>query len=132
MQKTRVWSLGQEDPLEKKTETHSSTLAWKIPWMEEPGGLQSMGWQKVWHEWVTFHFHNQYSWKRDSIKTEELFMCSGPFDIYGCGFPISSAKSHVQLWVSYGIGKCCQISSPKLKSLFCFWLLSGPKEGTLV
>ncbi|MES6394556.1 hypothetical protein U6W89_12005 [Cutibacterium acnes] len=39
----RVQSLGQEDPLEKEMATHSSTLAWRIPWMEEPGGLQSMG-----------------------------------------------------------------------------------------
>ena len=43
MQETRVQSLGQEDPQEKETATHSSTLAWKIPWTEEPGGLQSMG-----------------------------------------------------------------------------------------
>ena len=44
---TWVLSLGQEDPLEKEIVTHSSTLAWKIPWMEEPGGLQSMGSQRV-------------------------------------------------------------------------------------
>ena len=43
MQQTRVQSLGQEDPLEMEMAMHSSTLAWKIPWMEEPGGLQSMG-----------------------------------------------------------------------------------------
>ena len=48
-----VWSLGQEDPLEKEIETHSSTLAWKTPWMEEPGSLQSMGLQRVRHGWVT-------------------------------------------------------------------------------
>ena len=41
MQETQVRSLGQEDPLEEEMATHSSTLAWKIPWMEEPGGLQS-------------------------------------------------------------------------------------------
>ena len=46
MQETWVQSLGQEDPLEKEMATHSSTLAWKIPWMEEPGGLQSMGSQR--------------------------------------------------------------------------------------
>ena len=40
---TRVRSLGQEDPLEEETATHSSILAWRIPWAEEPGGLQSMG-----------------------------------------------------------------------------------------
>ena len=43
MQKTQVWSPGQEDPLEKEMATHSSILAWRIPWTEEPGGLQSVG-----------------------------------------------------------------------------------------
>ena len=42
MQETQVRSLGQEDPLEKEMAIHSSTLAWRIPWTEEPGGLQSM------------------------------------------------------------------------------------------
>ena len=49
MQETQVKSLGREDPLEKKMATHSSTFAWKIPWMEKPGGLQSMGSQRVGH-----------------------------------------------------------------------------------
>ena len=49
MQETWVPSLGWEDPLEKEMATHSSTLAWKIPWTEEPGGLQSMGSQRVRH-----------------------------------------------------------------------------------
>ena len=53
MQKTRVRSLGREVPLEKEMVAHSSTLAWKIPWMEEPGRLQSMGSQRVGHNWVT-------------------------------------------------------------------------------
>ena len=47
MQETLVQSLGQEDSLEKEMATHSSILAWKIPWMEEPGGLQSMGSQEL-------------------------------------------------------------------------------------
>ena len=47
MQETWVQSLGQEDPLEKEMATHSSTLAWEIPWTEEPGRLQSMGLQRV-------------------------------------------------------------------------------------
>ena len=50
MRETRVQSLGQENPLEKEMATHSSTLAWKIPWMEEPSRLQSMGSQRVGHE----------------------------------------------------------------------------------
>ena len=47
MQQTQVRSLGQEDPLEKEMATHSNTLAWKIPWTEEPSRLQSMGSQRV-------------------------------------------------------------------------------------
>ena len=50
MWETGVRSLGWEDLLEKEMATHSSTLAWKIPWMEEPGGLQSMGSQRVGHD----------------------------------------------------------------------------------
>ena len=50
MQETRVRSLGQEDPLEKEIATHSSILAWRIPWTEEPGGLQSPGSQRVGHD----------------------------------------------------------------------------------
>ena len=50
MQETRVQSLGREDPLEKEMEIHSSTIAWKIPWTEEPGRLQSMGSQIVGHD----------------------------------------------------------------------------------
>ena len=49
MQETWVRSLGQEDPLEKEMVTHSRILAWRIPWTEEPGGLQSMGSQRVGH-----------------------------------------------------------------------------------
>ena len=47
MQETEVQSLHRKDPLEKEMATHSSTLAWKIPWTEEPGGLQPMGLQRV-------------------------------------------------------------------------------------
>ena len=53
IQKTGVWSLGQEDPLEKGMATHSSILAWGIPQTEEPGDLWSMGLQRVRHYWVT-------------------------------------------------------------------------------
>ena len=49
MQETWVQSLGQEDPLEKEMAIHSSSLAWKIPWMEEPGKLQSVGSQRIGH-----------------------------------------------------------------------------------
>ena len=54
-QETQVQSMGWEDPLEEEMATHSSILAWKIPWTEEPGGLQSMGSQRVRHNWATEH-----------------------------------------------------------------------------
>ena len=58
MRETWVQSLGWEDPLEKEMASHSSTLAWKIPWTEKPGRLQSMGLQRVRHDWATsLHFH---------------------------------------------------------------------------
>ena len=54
VQETWIQSLGWEDPLEKGTATHSGILAWRIPWTEEPGRLQSMGPQRVRHSWATF------------------------------------------------------------------------------
>ena len=53
MQETRVPSLVWEDPLEEEMAACSSILAWRIPWTEEPGGLQSIGLQRVGHDWVT-------------------------------------------------------------------------------
>ena len=58
VQEIRVQSLGREDPLENQMATHSSILAWKSPWMEEPGGLQSIGSQRVGHD-ERLHFHFQ-------------------------------------------------------------------------
>ena len=60
MQKTWVWSLSWEDPLEKGMTTHSSILAWRIPRTEEPGGLQSIGSQRVRHDWATNTFTSTY------------------------------------------------------------------------
>ena len=66
-------SRGREDPLEKEMATHSSTLAWRIPWMEEPGGLQSMGSQRVvmaskqWIFWSSYKAIN---------RAEHLAFCS--------------------------------------------------------
>jgi len=57
MWETWVRSLGWEDPLEKEMAIHSSTIAWKIPWTEEPGRLQSMGSQRVGHDWATSLLH---------------------------------------------------------------------------
>ena len=56
IQETHIRFLGQDDPLEKEMATHSSILAWEIPWTEEPGRLQSMGSQRVGHDWATDTF----------------------------------------------------------------------------
>ena len=55
VQEMWVWSLGLKDPQKEGMATHSSILAWRIPWTEEPGGLQSMGLQRVGHDWATKH-----------------------------------------------------------------------------
>ena len=57
MQETQAQSLGQENPLEKEMAMHSSILTWRIPWTKEPGGLQSMGSQRVGHDLATNHKH---------------------------------------------------------------------------
>ena len=74
MQETWVRSLGWEDPLEKEMATHSSILAWRIPWMEEPGGLQSTGLQRVGHDWATsLHFMNiLYFWYTEICRFLEI------------------------------------------------------------
>ena len=61
--------LGREDPMEKEMVTHSSTLTWRIPWMEEPGGLQSTGLQRVGHDLVTslslfIHYFTNLNYKK--------------------------------------------------------------------
>ena len=61
MRDTWVRSLGQEDPLETAMATHSSILAWKIPWTEEPGRLQPTGSQRVRHDWSNFTFFSSNS-----------------------------------------------------------------------
>ena len=66
MQETQVQSLGQEDPLEKGMATHSSILAWRIPWTEEPDRLQSMGSQKS-HNFATINNNNSKT-KRDTSR----------------------------------------------------------------
>ena len=65
MQETWVGFLGQEDPLEEGMITHSSILAWKIPWTEEPGGLQSLGLQRVGHNWA-------HTWQQFTIIKKKI------------------------------------------------------------
>ena len=68
MRETWVQSLGWEDPLEKGMATHSSVLAWRNPWTEEPGGLQSVGSQRVEHHWATKYSTAQFQETRKEIQ----------------------------------------------------------------
>ena len=58
----QVWSLGQEGPVEKGMATHFSTLAWRFQWAEEPGGLESIGSQRVRHDWSNLACMYAYCW----------------------------------------------------------------------
>ena len=111
MQETWLWSLGREDPMEKEMATHSSILAWEIPWTEEPGGLQFMGSQSVWHNWATntFHFHLTillnnstpwYTWMKSSwMKTYHTEICTQMFREHYPWKPESGSHPSVHQWI---------------------------------
>ena len=82
MWETRVQSLGEGDPLEKAVATHSSILAWKIPWTEEPDGLQSMGSQRVRHDWVTSLSFHQWCFYNIKKLCEEFFFWHRIFQVW--------------------------------------------------
>ena len=77
IQETQIQSLGQEDPLEEEMATHSSTLGWKIPWTEEPGRIQSMGWRGVEESNMTdrLHFHFSLSCIGQGNGNKLLYSC---------------------------------------------------------
>ena len=74
MQETRVWSLGQEDPLEKERATHSSILAWEIPGTEEPGGLQSTGLQRLRNNWANKPQHKPGSYSASWLSVSVFYL----------------------------------------------------------
>ena len=76
MQEIQVRSLGGEDPLEEETATHSSILAWRMPWKEEPGGLQSTGSQRVRHDFTfTFMYIYMYICASHKVVSDSLQTC---------------------------------------------------------
>ena len=91
MQQTRVGSLGREDPLEKEMATHSNILTWEIPWTEEPGGLQSMGLQRVRHDLATKQQHFD---RFELIPKRKLSMTGHGFRYTGIIF----VETHSTVW----------------------------------
>ena len=122
MPETQVWFLGWEDPLEKGMATHSSILAYRIPWTEEPGGLQSMGLQKAGHDWVTntFTLSSSYlspvCWKEYFWSTVlPLLLCKDWLTIFMWVYLCGSVYEH-SLFYSTDLSF--------LSTIFCccFWL----------
>ena len=116
MQKTWVWPLGQEDPLQKGLATLSSILVWRIWWTVEPGGLKSMGSQRVGHDWTTntFTFFQASIYKLLKFQwlSAKLFevnrVSSLQFDLFGCQIFIltlsdihSTTNSWELIWSSF-------------------------------
>ena len=110
IQETWVPSLGWEDPLEKGMATHSSILAWRIPWTEEPGGLQSMGSQRVRHDWVisTTNFTFQQYQNLCSLTPWCIYFCSR------CWEPPRAAAYYVWLCVP----DCSHLVTPTSRHVF--------------
>ena len=96
MGETEVLSLGLEDPLEKGMATHSSILAWRIPWTEEPGGLQSMGSRRIQHDWVTNNSFRCKQILRVRIKGEPMILQDST--LYFKGFHLVLLKR--TYWIS--------------------------------
>ena len=91
-----VWSLGQEDPLEEEVATHPSILAWRIPWTEEPGGLQSIGSQRVRRDLSAKQQHTVVCFDKarkspGTSRSPELDPGRGWFGVCGCAFQGSNA-----------------------------------------
>ena len=109
IQETWVWSLGLEDPLEKEMALHSSTLAWRIPWREEPGGLQSMGSQRVGHDWA-MSLHE--IWHQFPV----LFTSCGPST--GVSASASVLPMNIQDWLPLGWTGWISLQSKGLSRVF--------------
>ena len=118
MQETWFWSLGWEDSLEKGMSTHSSILVWRIPWTEEPGRLQSMGLQRVVHDWTI----NTLTHRHTDTHTHRVSLWGLCFIRKSAGNPFPTAneiqtvipifKSSVILWS--GPAFLPSITSPQL------------------
>ena len=108
-QETWVWSLGQEDSLEKEMATHLSILAWRMPWTEKLGGLQSMGLQNVGHDWVTNRLSNSHVvWLLSS-----LILCD-PMNRSMPGLPAHHQLPEPTQTHVHCVGDAIQLSHPLL------------------
>ena len=117
MKETWVWSLGWEDLLEEEVATHSRILTWKIPQTKEPGGLQSVGLQRVRHDWVT--------WEHAAAAAKSLQSCLTLCHPRDGSLPGSSVPGILQArtpeWVALSFSNAWEWKV-KVKLLSCVWL----------
>ena len=120
MQETRFWSLGWEDPLEEKMATHSSILAWKIPWTEKPGRLQSIGLQSFGHNWSNLaHMHSNQCKviHKYTIHVYHISYISCISLIYkSCRY-----TNHFRFYLCFSNNEQCWISSCSYWPSVCTW-----------
>ena len=114
---TWVWSLGQDDPLEKGMATHPSILAWRIPWTEEPGGLHPFGSQRVRPSWMTNTFIFTLYLNRYEVISNDAFELHFTDDLW-CWTPFYISIAHLNafekmsVWVLCPFFVCC-----------CYWVV---------
>ena len=123
MQETWVWSLGWEHPLEEEMATHSSILAWEIPWTEEPDRLQSMGSHRVGYDWVTEHVHMHYS-----AGGQQVFVEKNEKEYKGRALDMS-IKLLAQYFLTDILGKVTKLSYIQFLHFFLYFIY---KIGTLL
>ena len=142
MQETWDRSLGWEDPLEKEMATHSSSFAWRIPWMEEPGRLQSTGSQRVGHDWATWLYftftllieYSTFTASSFRIWKSSTGISSPPLSLFAVMLPNAHLTSQSKMsgswwvitpswlswsWRSFFLQFFC-VFLPHLLNIFCF------------
>ena len=110
MQETQVWSQGWEDPLEKEMVTHSSILAWRIPWTEEPNRLQSMESQRVGHDWVT-----------------NILYCISQVSLVVKNSPANAEDLRDTSWI-FGLGRSLDQEGMATQSSILAWIIPWTEE----
>ena len=128
MQETQVRSLGWEDPLEKEMATHSSILAWRIPWMEEPGRLQSTGSKRVRHYWETsLHFTGDARHSDEDKNAHPAFLhlvpCSKP--VWSLS-PIRGSSAYIMAETSYKVESVGVKKEATDEGIWGFYLRPSP------
>ena len=122
---TWVWPLHWEDPLEKRIATHSSILAWGIPWTEEPGGLQSMGSQRVEHDWAT-HTHTPMIIAAAAKSLQSCPTLCDPIDSSPPGSPVPGILQAITLeWVAIAFSNAWKW---KVKGTVCRFFDDGQSD----